>query len=283
MLDYGRKIWYNEQALASVSQACSCSSVDRAPASGAGCRAFDSHHGHYTLIRMVEKLKVKYGSIIIICVLAVVIVVAFIPTQKVNDTKMKKVIVGNEHIDENVTKEAEVIKKESSTMAQTTGKTFVRNGNAEVNRLVENYYEALLTGEEEVLQKYTDKVDKVPDAIKKLYVNGVEEVTDINCYTMAGMLNNTYITVVTSNLHLKGFEQTVPLLQYLYICTDASNNLYIMSDEPGDDVLSYNELMYKSSSISDVIAKNASEYDEKLANDEELAAFIAECTTGLEN
>ena len=45
--------------------------------------------------------------------------------------------------------------------------------------------------------------------------------------------------------------------------------------EPGDDVSSYNEMMYKSTQITDIVAKVAEEHDRKLDEDKELAAFVA--------
>ena len=143
-------------------------------------------------------------------------------------------------------------------------KQFVRNGSETVNILIENYCDALKEGNEEMLAKYTDSTADIDGTYKSIFARYVEDVTDINCYTMNGMLNNTYIVFVTYNVRYYG-----------YVCTDASGNLYVSNKEPGDDVSSYNEMMYKSTQITDIVAKVAEEHDRKLDEDKELAAFVA--------
>lgn len=154
-------------------------------------------------------------------------------------------------------------------------KQFARNGNEAVNVLMENYCEALKDGNEEALAKYTDSTEDIDETYKSILARYVEDITDINCYTMNGMLNNTYIVFVTYNVRYYGYSTIIPATMYCYVCTDASGNLYVSNKEPGDDVSSYNELMYKSTQITDIVANVAEEHDRKLDEDKELAAFVA--------
>ncbi len=154
-------------------------------------------------------------------------------------------------------------------------KQFVRNGSETVNILIENYCDALKEGNEEMLAKYTDSTADIDGTYKSIFARYVEDVTDINCYTMNGMLNNTYIVFVTYNVRYYGYSTIIPATMYCYVCTDASGNLYVSNKEPGDDVSSYNEMMYKSTQITDIVAKVAEEHDRKLDEDKELAAFVA--------
>lgn len=167
------------------------------------------------------------------------------------------------------------VSTEPATFAVLT-KTFVRNGNESVAFLMENYCEALVGGNENLLAKYTDSVEGIDGLIRKIYSEYVEEITDINCYVMSGMLDKTYITMTTYNVKYKGQQTLLPYAMYCYVCTDASGNLYVSNKEPGEDVSSYNNMMYKNSSISDIVSNVAAEYDRKLETDSELASFIAE-------
>lgn len=156
-----------------------------------------------------------------------------------------------------------------------SSKQFVRNRSETVNILIENYCDALKEGNEEMLAKYTDSTADIDGTYKSIFARYVEDVTDINCYTMNGMLNNTYIVFVTYNVRYYGYSTIIPATMYCYVCTDASGNLYVSNKEPGDDVSSYNEMMYKSTQITDIVAKVAEEHDRKLDEDKELAAFVA--------
>ena len=62
---------------------------------------------------------------------------------------------------------------------------------------------------------------------------------------------------------------------YCYVCTDASGNLYVSNKEPGEDVSSYNDMMYKNSSITSIAQSVAAEYDNKLSTDSELSSLVA--------
>jgi len=159
--------------------------------------------------------------------------------------------------------------------ASSSQQIFVRNGNDRINELIEDYCAALKSGDETQLAKCTDSIDGIDIQYRSIYARYVDDITDINCYTMAGMLADTYIVFVTYNVKYTGFDTVLPATMKCYVCTDASGNLYVSNKEQGDDVSSYNEMMYKSSQITDIIAKIAAEHDAGLDADEELAAFVA--------
>lgn len=218
-------------------------------------------------------------SYTLLAVAAVVLVVALVPIENPSTASTSDAVVSyaqQEDEAKNAGGEPVVaaMQKEAVTSA-VVAKSFVRNGNEAVNRLIENYCEALVDGSEEELAKYTDSVDDIDSFYRMVFSEYIEEVTDINCYTMSGMLNSTYITAVTYNVRYKGYSTVLPGILYCYVCTDASGNLYVSNKEPGEDVSSYNDMMFKSSSIAEIVSRVAAEHDAKLDADRELAEFLA--------
>lgn len=215
---------------------------------------------------------------ILLVVAAVVVVAALIPKNYSYFSSSQDAIVSYTQSYQNAAQANEYAKASlpKETSSSVPVQSFVRNGNKEVNTLIENYCNALTDGNEDILAKYTDSVNDIDEFYRNVFAEYIEEVTDINCYTMNGMLSGTYIVLVTYNVKYEGYDTILPGTLYCYVCTDASGNLYVSNKEPGDDVSSYNDMMYKSSAVSKIVANTAEEHDKKLESDEELAAFIAE-------
>lgn len=223
----------------------------------------------------MENKKSMVCAIVLLLMTALALILALLP---VNFGKFKSDIDVNirKNISETFAELQQAVPQQASTAVSTAaGKTFVRNGNEDVNLLVACYYKALIEDDAASLARYTDKVQNIDPLVRSIYAKLISEVTDLSCYTMNGMLSETYIVVATSYMHFKDFDSVLPNLNYFYICTDGSGNLYISNVEPGEDVQSYNQLMYKNSSIVGIINQFAAEYDAKLDEDEALADFLA--------
>ncbi len=153
--------------------------------------------------------------------------------------------------------------------------SFVLNGNERVSALVDNYYEALVAGSDERLAKYTDNVEGITADYRRIFAVYVDEVGEIDCYCMSGLLSGTYIVAAVSQLYYKGFDESLPNVDYFYVCTDASGNMYVSNSEPPDDVRAYNEMMYRNTAMSQIVARYVESYDEKLRNNPELSEFVS--------
>lgn len=216
---------------------------------------------------------------ILLLIAIVVIIMAFIPAKNPYE-KVSGDIVVSQLTDASEISETGTSLRISGSSTETVtsaaiAKAFVRNGNESVTVLIENYCEALVEGNENVLAKYTDSVDGIDSLVKTVYSEYVEDITDINCYVMSGMLDKTYITMTTYNVRYKDQDTVLPYVMYCYVCTDASGNLYVSNKEPGEDVSSYNDMMYKNSSITSIAQSVAAEYDNKLSTDSELSSLVA--------
>ena len=63
-------------------------------------------------------------------------------------------------------------------------------------------------------------------------------------------------------------------LDYFYISTDLSGNIYITNKAVSEEILAYNQLMYENNTIKGLEQLVANEYDTALKNDEQLAEFV---------
>lgn len=217
---------------------------------------------------------------ILLVIAVIVVILSFIPARNPYEKASGDIVVSYSVQEAAISETTNELVKMSDNnteivTAAAIAKTFVRNGNEPVTFLIENYCEALVEGNENLLAKYTDSVDGIDVLVRTIYSEYVEEITDVNCYVMSGMLDKTYITMTTYNVKYKDTQTVLPYVMYCYVCTDASGNLYVSNKEPGEDVSSYNDMMYKNSSITGIVSDVASEYDRKLAQDSELASFVA--------
>lgn len=228
------------------------------------------------LVKVIHWFKGKnIASMIVYGLLAITVITLVFVLIPVKSPYVKTSVTKNQ---EQVVLERNYIKEEQTITASGTGaiaNTFTVGSNEKINSLIENYYEALAAGNEERLAKYTDNVEGMSYEYRRIFSEYVEQVNEIDCYTMNGLLPNTFIVVAISNLSYKGYETQLPNVDKFYVCMDASGNYYVSNKEPADDVDAYNEMMYKNAAMAEIISKYARIYDEKLKENQELADFVS--------
>ena len=133
------------------------------------------------------------------------------------------------------------------------------NGTVEesIQALVERYYTARLTLNENALAEIynTDSVMEI-DIYKKMndYIN---DVTGIRCYIRDGVDSGDYVVFVYSDLDLASFDITIPNVTPLYVKTADDGTLYIY---PGD---------YSPSLMKYIYPIDVDEWIEDIAQDDE--------------
>ena len=157
----------------------------------------------------------------------------------------------------------------------TAVKTFTKNTNQAINRLITNYIGTIVAGDQTELARYVDSVADMDALTLRVYGEYVERVTNLDCYVMTGMLPDTYIVAATYTVKFIDIETSISNMEYYYVCTDASGNLYITNKAVSDEVAAYNELMYKSSIITDLAKEIAGEYDAQLKSDPALVELMS--------
>lgn len=145
----------------------------------------------------------------------------------------------------------------------------------EVNNLVRTYYDAQAAGDLEVvssLNTYLNDIEKIRVEEMSKYIENYPELT---VYTKPGMLENTYVAYVYSEVKFKDVDTALPGMQTYYIGMDENGNYFINDGTYDDATWDYIREITLQDDVVDLNNKVAVEYNELLANDEELNEFIA--------
>lgn len=220
----------------------------------------------YRLKDIFNKHIFKYVSYILILVAVVVIIISLLPVKSVTISSSAEIVIRNTN--------SEVIETASEPSSTIAVKTFAKNGYPNINHLIVGYYNALMTNDDGKISKYTDSVQNIDPYKRLINAQYIESYENIDCYTMPGLIDNTYIVVVSYQLKYKNFTTLTPYLDYFYICTDSSSNIYISNKSLSGEVEAYNDLMYENNVIKELSQYVSAEYEITLKNDIQLAEFI---------
>ncbi|MBQ8597229.1 MAG: SH3 domain-containing protein [Lachnospiraceae bacterium] len=145
----------------------------------------------------------------------------------------------------------------------------------EVNNLVRTYYDAQASGDLEVissLNTYLNDIEKIRVEEMSKYIESYPVLT---VYTKPGMTENTYVAYVYSEVKFEDVDTPLPGMQTYYIGQDENSNYFINDGTYDDATWDYIREITLQDDVVDLNNKVAVEYNELLANDEELNEFIA--------
>lgn len=163
---------------------------------------------------------------------------------------------------------------EDNTSDSDNSNTFVPCNEFDIKYLIKNYYNALNNGSRDELGKYVDDSSVISNdelAANEAYV---EDYMDIQCYYMEGMMPGTYLVVAYSYVKFYGVYTTAPNIDEFYVCTNASGRYYISMKDNGDEIRTYNELMFDNSQISDMIDMARRELDNAVKYDSSIRELV---------
>lgn len=92
------------------------------------------------------------------------------------------------------------------------------------------------------------------------YITGMQ---NMQCYVVNGMIDGTYVVVVNRNVEIEGLDEPLIDVDFYYVCTDESNNLYIVGTDVSEEVSSYNSIVVENQTIQDMVTtaqKNNKQY-----------------------
>lgn len=214
----------------------------------------------------------KYVGYLLVLVAVILVIVSFIPTNSVKTTSQNLIIRNSES---EVTEEAvEAIEDNKSEPQTQSVKTFSKDAYPAINMLIANYYNALIADDDTLLGKYTDSVEDISEYTRNVNVMYVESYSNIECYSVTGIVDETYVVAVKSNIKYKDIDTKVSNIDYFYIGTDLSDNIYIMNKPISDEASSYNELMYQNNIITELAQQVKLENGLQVASDAKLQELM---------
>ena len=149
------------------------------------------------------------------------------------------------------------------------------NAYPDINNLVRTYYDAQAAGDMEVISKlntYLNDIEKIRVQELSKYI---ESYPVLNVYTKPGLAENTYVAYVYSEVKFADMGQELPGMQTYYIGQDENGDYFINDGTYDDTIWSYIKDVTLQDDVVDLNNKVVVEYNDLLAEDEELSDFIA--------
>lgn len=150
----------------------------------------------------------------------------------------------------------------------------VKNEDSAIQALIESYYNALASGDEETL---TSICDEISDKDMLRYLETAKYTRSyplLDIYTKPGPEEGTTIAYVYYKVVFEGYEDEYPGYQAHYICTNEDGELYLRRGENSEEV---NEYVKNISAEADVVEFNNRinvEYNELIEEKPELLVYL---------
>ena len=110
----------------------------------------------------------------------------------------------------------------------------------------------------------------------------VDSYQELDVYTKLGPVEGSYLVYVYSKVKFTEYDKPVPGMQAFYVCTDEEGKCYINGGEANSVVTNYIREISLQDDMVDLNNKAVAEYNELLASDEELNAFLADLSTRID-
>lgn len=149
------------------------------------------------------------------------------------------------------------------------------NAHPEINNLVNTYYDAQASGDMETissLNTYLNDIEKIRVQELSKYI---DSYPTINVYTKPGLTENTYVAYVCSEVLFSDVDVPLPGMQTYYIGMNGDGNYFINDGTYDESIQAYIKKITLQDDVVDLNNKIVVEYNELLAEDEELSEFIA--------
>ncbi len=149
------------------------------------------------------------------------------------------------------------------------------NAYQDINNIVKVYYDAQASGDIDTvssLNTYLNDIEKIRVEELSKYI---DNYTKLDVYTKPGLTENTYVAYVYSEVKFTDMEQELPGMQTYYIGRNEDGDFFINDGTYDDTVWNYIKEVTLQDDVVDLNNKVVVEYNELLANDEELNEFIA--------
>ena len=149
------------------------------------------------------------------------------------------------------------------------------NAYSEINNLIRTYYDAQASGDVETISSLNLYLNEIETIRVQELSKYIDSYPVLNVYTKPGLDENSYVAYVYSEVQFLDVDQLLPGMQTYYIGLN-ENGDYFINDGTYDNVIwDYIKSITLQDDVVDLNNKVVVEYNELLAEDEELSEFIA--------
>lgn len=149
------------------------------------------------------------------------------------------------------------------------------NAHPEINNLIRTYYDAQAQGDVETISSLNTYLNEIETIRVQELSKYIESYPVLNVYTKPGLVENTYVAYVYSEVKFVDADQLLPGMQTYYIGLDENGDYFINDGTYDDSVWNYIKEVTLQDDVVDLNNKVVVEYNDLLAEDEELNEFIA--------
>jgi len=214
-------------------------------------------------------MKLKYKKIILLVSLGTMVIGCV--TLSVGNTS-KKQTKPNVAVEE----EVDILGKDfDSESYSTSGEEMVleKDKYPEVNKLVQDYYDAQLTVDTDKLAKLVTDSLNIDEAELRHQSEMIQGYKNIECYTIKGKAKGSYFVYVYNEVKLTGVDTLAPGLNGLYLVPDESGKLRVFNGTMDSDTLDYKEKVDSCEGVEKLISATNTRYLEAMQSDHELYEF----------
>jgi SH3-like domain-containing protein len=166
-------------------------------------------------------------------------------------------------------------KSEAAGTVTLTDEPLEENAHEDVNELMTAFYTAMAEGDMDTIKALKDYNDETEIIQYEKKSEFIESYDDINCYTKAGIEENSYFVYVSYDVKIKDVDTKAPGLNAFYVYTADDGNLVIDGDME-ESIIAAFKLVTNQDDVVDLYNKINVSYKEAIASDEALNGFMSE-------
>ncbi len=144
----------------------------------------------------------------------------------------------------------------------------------EINALMSSYYKAAASGDTATITSIKTGVEDKENIVIAKKAEYVEDYPVVTCYTKSGPVADSYIVFAYYEVKLFDYEQTVPGLNAWYVCKRDDGTYYINDDDQDEKLANYCKAISVQDDYVDLTNTVNVKFNEAVAADEKLAAFL---------
>lgn len=142
-----------------------------------------------------------------------------------------------------------------------------------VNELVTKYFEASVKADTEALSALvSDATSITKEDLQKRY-EYIEGMKNIQCYTLDGPVEGSYITYVYYEIKFVDIDTLAPGMVRLYVCTTEDGSLNIFLSDLDDETMEYIEDSQDNPQVAALVTTVNTKLADAFAKDKELKEF----------
>ncbi len=201
----------------------------------------------------------KNAAIVAAFVLLVIVGICITVTSSNRKTVEEPIVPDTEKVEQDYVISDEVMQKDAIP---------------EVNDLMRKYYDAAAAGDVATIESIKSSVDEKEKIIIEKKAEYIDNYPTVTCYTKSGPVADSYMVFAYYEVKLSDYEKTVPGLNAWYVCKRDNGEFYINDDEQDEKLANYCKVISVQDDVVDLNNTVNVKFNEAVAEDEELAAFL---------